>query len=241
MSVAVCVVLTTAMVVGAGAVAVRPRSISTDSPSQILSISMHAATAQKTVKVVCHSSVADEGLTQTITTDVGPSHGTQAVTDVAQGIGTGTITTRYVDGVVYFNSNTVGLYIQFGVKNSKYANKWISVKPGQKDYAFIADGLYTSSIPGQLEPGGKLTKANVTYKGQAAIEVSGAATAAQGAGSGKAHLYVSTKSPFLPLGVVLATVEQGLSFSGSCTLSNWKLTVTATAPASSTPINKTNL
>lgn len=240
-SVAACVILATVSAAGSGATAVAPRSISTDTPSQILSISMHAATAQKTVKVLCGTSVAEYGLSETEVTDIGPSHSTQTDSEKAQGIGTGSVTERYVSGVVYFNANAVALYLQFNVKNSKYANKWISVKAGQKDYAQLSSGMYTSALPGQLEPGGKLTKATVTYKGKSAVEISGSATATQGVGSGKAHLYVSTQAPYLPLGENLSTVTHGTNLVGSCTLSNWKLAVTVTAPASSTPINKTNL
>ena len=202
---------------------------------------MRASVAQKTVQVTAHASVTAYGLSQVQVTDIGPSHGAQSETVKLTGVGTGTETTRYVNGVVYFKANAIFLEIEFNITNSKYANKRISVKKGQKDYTEISEGMYTSSISGQLSPVGTLSKATVTYKGHSAIEITGNASATQGIGKGKVHLYVSTQTPYLPLGESVATVVQGENFTGSVTLSNWKLAVTALEPASSTPINQTNL
>lgn len=202
---------------------------------------MRAMLAQKTVKMNCTASIAAWGVTTAQVSDVGPSNGTQSVSESIASLGKGTVAVRYVDRVVYFKANAVALEAEFGVKNSKYANMWISIKPGQKAYADIASDTYMASIPGQLSPGGKLTKATVTYTGKHAIEITGSATATMGDGTGKVHLYVSTQSPYLPLGESFATVFQGANSVGSCSLSNWKLSVTSTAPASSIPITKTNL
>jgi hypothetical protein len=222
----------------------QPRSIATETPAQILRTTFAAMTAQKYVEAACHGAIAAAGISESIRTDVGPTFGTQNLTVNVHGVsGTGLGVERLVNGVAYFKGNAAFLQIQFNVKNSKWANQWISVRPGQRDYGEISSGLAMNSAVNQLRPGAPLTKSGLVHiAGQSAIIVSGSSTAQQAPGAGKAHLYVATKSPNLPIvETISSTVSKGIIFTGNCSVSKWGAKFTVSKPASSTPITKTNL
>ena len=221
-----------------------PRSIASDTPSQIVSTSIHAAVAQKSVRVSCTTSIAALGVSASQTSDAGPNYGTQSMVLTLKGTpGTGNGTARVVNGVAYFKGNAEFLFLNFGVRNSKYANEWISIKPGQRNFATVSDGLTMSTVPSQLTPIGQLTKSSIVHvAGQSVVVVSGSTSAPMNVGTGKVHLFVSTTAPYLPVQeTIQSKPSPSTNFVGTCSLSHWKESFTVSKPSTSTPITQTNL
>jgi hypothetical protein len=232
------------LAMSAAGAAVASRGIASDSPAKILSLTLHATSAAKSFRVACHGNLAAIGLTESSSTSVGATYGAQSTTITEAGVsGTGRASTRLVGGVAYFKGNASFLQIELNVRNSKYANRWISVKPGQRDYGTVASGLWLRSALVQVSPVGKLSKSSVErYRGESAVMITGNSTSQQAPGAGKAHVYVSTSAPYRPLAVNYDTkLSPTAPFQGSCSFSHWRLQFSVVKPASSTPITKTNL
>ena len=192
--------------------------------------------------VVCNGAAASVGLTGTAVTNVGTASGSQYTKDKVKGIGTATVATRMVGGVAYFKGNAAFLEIQFGVKHSKYANEWISVSKGQKDFAVISAGMTMSSALLEIAPVRPLSKSKVeTFAGKSVVAVIGKVSPEEYVGTGTQHTYVGVAAPNRPVGISLNSIESGAHFHGTCTFSNWKHKFVVTKPSGATPITKTNL
>lgn len=226
----------------AGGASGMSQSIASDSPAQILSIAKTAATRAGSFTVVCNGAAASVGLTGTAVTNVGTASGSQYTKDKVKGIGTATVATRMVGGVAYFKGNAAFLEIQFGVKHSKYANEWISVSKGQKDFAVISAGMTMSSALLEIAPVRPLSKSKVeTFAGKSVVAVIGKVSPEEYVGTGTQHTYVGVAAPNRPVGISLNSIESGAHFHGTCTFSNWKHKFVVTKPSGATPITKTNL
>jgi hypothetical protein len=218
------------------------RTIASDTPAQILATAVHATVAAHTVTVSCGGAIAVVGLTDNSTTRVGPTSGSQQVA-IKEASLDGVATTRLVNKVAYFKGNAAFLQIEFGANGSTWANRWISIAPGQKDYSTVSGGLDMASMRGQLSPTGTLAKAGpLSYKGGTAMEVRGASSKDQAPGKGTARLYVSVVAPNRPLGLsIVSKPSPTATFRGTCTFGHWGAALTVTKPPKSTPITKTNL
>jgi len=219
-----------------------PRSFATSSPSQIVGAAQAATSAAGTFLATCSTQVASAGLTGTTATRIARTYGAQTQSTTVKGLGTGHMVTTFTGGVAYFKGDALALEIQFNAKNAKWANKWISVKKGQQDYASITSGMTTASAISQFTPVGSLRKSAIRiFDGVAVVAITGAVPASWQAGTGTAVLYVSTGSPHYPVAVTIATKLSGQALSGKCTFTSWKKGFSVAKPASSTPINLTGL
>jgi hypothetical protein len=225
-----------------GGSVVARRSIASDTPAQILALTEHATTSAGSVAVDCSAASPSIGLTGTVVTNVGLTVGSQFTTEHVTSLGVATVQTVFIGGVAYFMANETWLKIQFGVAHSKYANKWVSVAKGQKDYAVISSGMTMSSSVLEIAPVGHLSKsAPVTYAGKSAVAVIGKVSPEQDAGTGTQRTYVAIAAPHRPVGLTINTSVDGQTYHGSCTFTKWAHKVVVTKPANSTPITKTGL
>ncbi len=228
--------------VAPGGSAVVGHSIASGTPAHILAIAKSATTKAGSFTANCSAASASLGLTGTVATNVGSVAGSQYTKSTVKGLGVGTVQTRFVGGIAYFNANAIFLEYQFGVAHSKYANQWISVSKGQQDFAIIAAGMTMSSAWLEIAPVAPLSKSKVeTFAGKSAVAVIGKVSPDQHAGTGTQHTFVAVTAPNRPLGIAISTKDAGHAFHGTCTFTNWKRRFVVTKPASSTPITKTNL
>jgi hypothetical protein len=232
------------VVVGAaqGGSTVVGRSISTDSAAQILAITKAATTHAGSFTVNCSGASPSIGLTGSAVTNVEAAVGSQFTKDTVRGFGVATVATRFIGGVVYFKGNAVQLQLQFGVAHSKYANKWISVRKGQKDFTEIAAGMTLASAMVEIAPVGPLSKSKVeTFAGKSVVAVIGKVSPDAFAGAGAQHTFVAVAAPNRPAGITVSTVDAGHAYHGTCLFTNWKHKFVVTKPSSSISITKTNL
>jgi len=226
----------------AGGAVVQGRSIATDSPAQILSITRAATTNARSFTVDCGGAIPSLGLTGSTVTIVGDVSGYQVTTDHVKGIGLATVETRFLGGIAYFKANAVQLQLQFGVAHSKYANRWISVAKGQKDYAVISSGLTMSSAMVEITPISPLSKSKVeNFEGTSVVAVIGKVGPDEYVGAGEQHTFVAVAAPNRPVGITVSTTDSGHHYQGTCSFKNWKRKYVVTKPATSISITKTNL
>lgn len=226
----------------AGGAVVQGRSIATDSPAQILSITKAATTSAGSFTVVCGGSIPSLGLTGSTATIVGGTSGYQVTTDHVKGFGLATVQTRFLDGIAYFKANATQLQLQFGVAHSTYANRWISVAKGQKDYAVISSGLTMSSAMVEITPLSPLSKSKVEhFAGTPVVAVIGRVGPDEYVGAGEQHTFVALAAPNRPVGLTVSTSDAGHHYLGTCSFKNWKRKFVVTKPATSISITKTNL
>jgi hypothetical protein len=131
--------------------------------------------------------------------------GTTAAQQTLSG-GGGSLDVRLVNGVVYIRAGSVTLESVLGLsapKASAEVGKWLSVTKGEKGYSQIIHTLTPDAELDQYIPQEPLTLLAATkVHGVAVLPVTGTApsSAATGALNAKATLYVSTRSPYLPVG-----------------------------------------
>jgi len=240
---ALCAGLVAALLaIGGAASAAVPRSFASSTPAQVVGAAQVATTAAGSFVSSCSTQVPNAGLSSVTSTHIARSYGSQSQAVTVKGLGTGHLVVIFTGGVAYFKGDALALYIQFNAKNAKWANKWISVKKGQKDFTFISSGMTTSSAITQFTPAAPLRKSAVeTYDGVTVVAVTGSVPASWQAGTGSARLYVATGAPHYAVAVTLAAKQSGRALTGKCTLSSWKRGFSVTKPASSTPMNDTGL
>jgi hypothetical protein len=150
-----------------------------------------------------------------------------------------------VGGVAYLRAGTKLLEGAIGLSDSAataHSGTWLAIKKGDAAYSEVAGTLSATSaieffVPEQphLRVGGV-----VTFSGQDALAVEGSSAAAPTNGDvGDITLFVSTVSPFLPLGATLVVkdrtgkvVERDAALFGK-----WNERVAPTVPRGATPLS----
>ena len=118
---------------------------------------------------------------------------------------------------------------------AKYAGKWVSLQKTDAPYETVAKALAPSAELTPYTPVGNLKIGNVsTLRGRSVLAVLGAASEEAGA-SATATLYVSTTSPFVPVGGSLVGTGSQNGDSEVVAFTAWGEKVHPQAPTSATP------
>jgi hypothetical protein len=207
------------------------------SASQVVSISMAAATAKGSVHLV--STDTGAGGPGESTYDIGRNEGKQTVSGAA----TGTSSLVLVSGVAYVQGDATFLENAFGFPASAaatYAGTWISFQSTDTGYEQIVDGDTLVSALADSTPNGALAlKGTSVIDHKTVLAVSGGLPPdVSGTGvTGSVVLYVSTTAPFLPVELVEQATLSGKSGTTTVLFSNWGEDVLALAPTNATPIS----
>jgi uncharacterized OsmC-like protein len=204
-------------------------------PKTLLAASLAAAGTQTSVHYVATSSVGTRSLE--ITADASTTAGTQSIV-LREGKTTGHVTGRFVDKIVYFRGDTVGLEDYLGMPATlapKYNGQWISFSSTTKDYSSIAKSLTLSAAIAQISVSAPLTGGGHTIvDGKAAVGLRGTTTALSSKGKkGSATLYVSAKGSPLPVAYRGTGKQKKQKETGTVTFSRWGETVSPAVPAKS--------
>jgi hypothetical protein len=149
---------------------------------------------------------------------------------------------RLVKGALFTKESQQIIRLQFGISDSKYANKWISIPRSSKHYVPFSSGLTFDSMIAQVRPSGKLTESKVgTLHGVKVIAINGSPNAELGLTTGAETLFVSDTSPYLPVEIAASGRSQGVPTTLVVTFSNWGRSVTYATPAGAIPISSTDL
>jgi len=144
---------------------------------------------------------------------------------------------RVVKGIVYVYANRGGLFIQFGVKEPQFVDKWIEVTPTFLGYSQMEGGVLLASILAELPPTGALTTTKVLRAhGVRAVAIMGRPNTRSGFSSGKETIYVSTKTPYLPIEVTISGVTTGNVRDFEVTFSGWGKAFRIVRPAGTVPV-----
>jgi hypothetical protein len=147
-----------------------------------------------------------------------------------------------IKGHLFVDESAPLIALQFGKADPKWANRWISIPPGNKAYVPFSTGLLFSSMMSQVRPTGTLHKSKIgTLNGVKVIAVSGSANAELGLTKGVETLYVATSAPYLPVELLAGGRSQGVPTSLKVTFSHWGHHFSYSAPRGVTPISSTDL
>jgi hypothetical protein len=114
-----------------------------------------------------------------------------------------------------------------GVSPSRYVNRWIAYRPGDKTYKAVASGGTMASLVSYMKPKGNLSKAGLSViDGRPVVGVWGGYLGSRGC------LYVSAVGKPLPVRLTVTTVG---GTDVTITFSHWGEKVAVTAPAGATP------
>ncbi len=219
------------LVTGAGAST--PTTLTGLSATQVLSVSLKAASTKQSATTVL--SALGNTLHAVIT--AGPRSGSGSeVLDGHKG------EFIYSNGVIYTKFDATMVHFEFGVTDTSVANKWISATKSSKFYYGLSANLTLPSILLLMHPADVLSLTSpTTVNGVAVIGVAGKLSVADFGVGGTSTLYVSTTAPFLPEQLLLVESKSGLTANVTFTFKNWGVPVSVTAPKNFTPIGKTNL
>ncbi len=212
-----------------------PTTLTGLSATQVLNVSLKAASAKHSATTVGSTKVLGVSLSENTTS--GPS----------SGFGFETVNGHkgeviYSKGIVYAKFDASLVNFNYGVTDNSVANKWISVTKGNKFYASLSSGITFPSVLQQMHPAGTLSlTAPTTIDGVSAIGIAGKINPTIAPLSGSETIYVSTTAPFLPVQVLVKESQSGVTANVVLTPKNWGIAVSVTAPKSFTPIAKTSL
>jgi len=149
---------------------------------------------------------------------------------------------RVISGALYFNFNAAQIASTFGLTNSRWAYKWISVPNSNPLFLTMAPGLQYAALTATLAPTGKLNRTGyVRVRTAITIGVVGGVNAGLGLTSGRQVLYISTRAPYLPVEVDATGTLHGRAVKIAITFANWGAKFRIPVPATPTLINRTNL
>jgi hypothetical protein len=115
-----------------------------------------------------------------------------------------------------------------GVSPSRYLNRWIVYRPGDKNYKGVASGGTMASMLSYMKPKGKLSKAGTSIiDGRPVVGVWGGYLGSRGC------LYISAVGKPLPVRLTVTTVG---GTDVTITFGRWGEKVKVAAPASAIPV-----
>jgi hypothetical protein len=154
----------------------------------------------------------------------------------------GVIQVRVIGSTTYFMDNLTALRGQFGNGvSAKYANRWISVKPGELGYSTITAAVTLPSLLTELIPNGPLSKTSVaTFAGHQCIGVWTSLRQPAGA-TGRQTLWVETAAPHLIAGMQVLLTSGSQHRHVSFVATSWGRPVKVAKPTGAVSITKTTL
>jgi hypothetical protein len=195
-------------------------------PAQILSLTSAAMLKAGSVHLAGEASFP--GLASlNATLDSAKNHSTQLVS------GTGAMETDLVIGTSHFiKGNAVDYEKSYGVENSPLANQWVLVPTSNPTYASTFGGeLLGSLVQMTVQMNSLKDLGVVTFQGRLAVAISGTLPASSPFPNSPQMLYISTSSPYLPIGYSDKLAEQGHHGTALAVFSKWGEPVKVTRPA----------
>ncbi len=204
-------------------------------PKTLLAAAIGAAGKEGSVHFVATSTIDTRSLR--VTADAGTTVGMQTVV-LHEGKVTGQVTGRFVDKVVYFRGDTVGLEDYLGMPSTlapKYSGQWIAFGSSTQDYTAITQSMELSAAISQISVKAPITGgAHSTQAGQATVTVQGTTTSLSSKGEkGTATLYVAAKGSPLPVVYRGTGKQKKQKETGTVTFSKWGETISPVAPSKS--------
>jgi|SRR5579862_3355893 len=207
--------------------AVSAAASAAQSPAALMASSIAAGEAEGSVHYVGHGLLGTTAIT--ITGDAALSEGRQLITFRKSGH-TGHGTELVINNVVYLKADAIVL-ANFTHIAVTMADKWLSLRPGAKDYASLADAIRIKSVMSELRmsaPVGLVAGRTIGRIHTIGIR----STNPQGGVKTTETLYVRATGTPLP---VETSFDQG-SATNTITFSRWKEPVRLAIPHAATPV-----
>lgn len=205
------------------------------SPRQSLNAALAAARTQQSVHYAADST--DGSFRTTLATDAGKTSGIQHITYTRAGT-TGKVIVIVSSGTAYLHGDAFTLRYFMGFKAApsvKYANRWVRIPHGDRDYAALAAAVTLPSTIDELRLSDPVTFLTpTTLGGQKVIGIKGKTISKQPAQSA---LYIRAQGTPLPVG----QVEVFGNVLSRARFSKWNAPVHVTVPASAVAIATTGL
>lgn len=212
-----------------------PTTLTGLSAGQILATSFAAANARGSFTTVGATTVLGVKLREVTSSGQRDGYGSENVNGHKGAV-------VFLRGVVYAKLDPYLVKLDFGVKNSQVANRWISVTRASRFYNSLAVGIAFPSVLQEMHPTGTLsTTPLTTINGVSVVGVSGRINPAINTSVGSETLYVATRAPFLPVQVVIEESQSGVNATITLTPRKWGIRVPVVAPRSFIPISTTAL
>jgi hypothetical protein len=152
------------------------------------------------------------------------------------------IDVREVDDIVYVFANASGVKLQYGETDPTWANRWVDVTPSDAKFAAFAGGVLLGSTLDEVSPSTlKGSATSETVDGEKVLAVTGKPNSNIGLSGGNETLYLSAKSPYLPLKLVVTDKPTSEVRKLTITFASWGKKVVVSKPAKATALSKTNL
>jgi hypothetical protein len=216
---------------GGGAPAASSGDLGHQTPKEVLTTALAAATSSGTVHFQLLGT--EGGKTESIVGDASGSDGREIIT-----AGTVKIEALVVGGAAFVEGNAGGLEDQMELSAADaatYAGKWISIASTDAPYASLTKAVTLASTLSELRPTGTLTlTAPTTKASKRVVGVHGNLPGGAVKGTtGSATLYVSTAHPTVPIVFDAVQTTSGTKETSVGTFTNWGKPLDLTAPTTS--------
>lgn len=152
------------------------------------------------------------------------------------------IDVREVANNVYIFANASGVKLQYGETDPTWANRWVDVTRGDAKFAAFASGVLLRSALDEVSPATlKGSATSKTLDGKKVLAVTGKPNSNIGLSGGKETLYLSAKSPYLPVKLVVTDKPTSEVRKLTITFATWGKMIVVSKPQNTTSLSKTNL
>jgi hypothetical protein len=213
-----------------------PSSLTGFTPAQVTNLALASARAKGSCSTTAQGKATGYSFSES--TNSTPAVAQQFITFNSSSTGV----ERIVGGVVYAKLSASMISLQFGVADPAYANKWVAIPRTSHHFVTFSSGLLFSSMLSQVRPVGPLTQSPVgTLNGKSVIAIGGTANAQLGLSASAEILFVSSKSPYLPVEFTASGSADGVPTTLVVTFSNWGRHFSYAVPTGAIPIASTTL
>ena len=137
-----------------------------------------------------------------------------------------------IGSTLYIKGNADDYKASYGITNSPLANQWVLVPSSNSNYAGISVGeRMTSLIETTLQMNAPKDLGAVTYRGKSSVAIDGKLPSGSSFPNALQTVYVSTSSPYLPIGYSIKLSESGHQGSAIALFSKWGESVHVVRPA----------
>ncbi len=225
----------TVTVVPAGAATSSP-ALTSQSAAAIATAAQSAALATKSCNIM-ETFYSNVKATGTLTTLASATQSQQVLTmpSIVNEL-------RLVNNTVYFKGNKQDISMQFGVTNSKFANRWVSVKASDANFAPMSKVMSFRTVVTELLGISQPKKGAIsTQLGHRVIAITGTPKGSGAPAGAVITEYVSTTAPYLPIETVGSYTSGKVKVQFVVKYISWGKTVSVSVPSPSVPISTTDL
>jgi hypothetical protein len=215
-----------------------PAGLQGKSGAQIVALAKANTLAAGSVRLT--QTVSEGAAKTTQVNDAGTSSG-QVYFATGSGASAGSGTIRRVGSSIFLKDTGAMLDDQFGKADAAANGHWLSIPASDRNFERFSTGVLLASATALLFPTAASVVGVTTYRGRAALEVTGGLNRSAQGITGHGTMLLSLSAPYRPIVITYHVTVNTHAATLRAVFSNWGERVPSTAPAGAVPIASTGV